>query len=105
MYPSRRHLKKIAACARHHNCDAPPMQAEPPSMNHLDLYEVEGRAVAVDRARSRAWALSESGHWREAPGLVGKARVAGVPLTPEELAVEFPTADLTALPVTLPRLR
>lgn len=71
-------------------------------MNDWKFFEVECRAVAVDVARGRAFAHSESGHWREAPGLVNKASLDGVPLTMEQMADEFPEADPKFLPVTPP---
>ncbi|MDR7102971.1 hypothetical protein [Croceicoccus sp. BE223] len=72
-------------------------------MNDLKFFEVECRAVAVDVANSRAWAFNPGLGWGEAPGLVNKASLDGVPLTLAEMADEFPEADPKFLPVTPPR--
>jgi hypothetical protein len=69
----------------------------------LALFEVEDRAVAVERLDGvgRAWAFSK-GQWREAPALVGKAYVGGRELTRMEFVRTFPKADLNLLPLGSP---
>ncbi len=66
----------------------------------IKLLDVEDRPVAViDMAGSaRAFVWNSKG-WVETPALVGKSLVAGVTLTPEEFAKEFPQADISKLSV------